>query len=94
MDSATIDAFTPAIAMLDALNKRQVSAVELLDMHLRRIERYNPTLGAIVTFAIEHARQAADRPASHRALSGRLYANPFCAVGHARSGRISSSSQV
>ncbi len=45
--------------MLDALNKRQVSAVELLDMHLHRIERYNPALNAIVTFDIEHAKQTA-----------------------------------
>jgi amidase len=45
--------------MLDALNKRQVSAVELLDLHLRRIERYNPAINAIVTFDDEHAQQAA-----------------------------------
>ena len=45
--------------MLEALNKRQVSAVELLDMHLRRIERYNPALNAIVTFDIEHAKKTA-----------------------------------
>lgn len=67
MDATPIDAFTPAVAMLDALNKRQVSAVELLDMHLRRIERYNPALGAIVTFAIEHARQAANAADGARA---------------------------
>jgi amidase len=59
MDNTSIDAFTPATAMLEALNKRQVSAVELLDLHLHRIERYNPTLNAIVTFDSEHARQIA-----------------------------------
>jgi len=59
MDNAPIDAFASAIAMLEALDKRQVSSVELLDLHLRRIERYNPALGAIVTFDVEHARQAA-----------------------------------
>lgn len=59
MEAAPIDAFASAIAMLDALSKRRVSAVELLDLHLRRIERYNPDLGAIVTFDVEHARQAA-----------------------------------
>ncbi|MHB8644163.1 MAG: hypothetical protein ACYDAR_00070, partial [Thermomicrobiales bacterium] len=35
--------------MLAALRERQLSAVELLDLHLARIERYNPTLNAIVT---------------------------------------------
>lgn len=59
MDAALIDAFASAPTMLDALNKRQVSAVELLDLHLRRIERYNPALNAIVTFDFEHAHQAA-----------------------------------
>jgi amidase len=59
MDNAPIDAFASAIAMLEALNKRQVSAAELLDLHLRRIERYNPVLNAIVTFDVEHARHAA-----------------------------------
>jgi amidase len=59
MDDIPINAFTSAIAMLEALNKRQVSAVELLDLHLHRIERYNSTLNAIVTFDIEHAHQAA-----------------------------------
>src|SRR2546429_5606145 len=59
MDNAPIEAFASSIAMLEALNRRQVSAVELLDLHLRRIERYNPALNAIVTFDVEHARQAA-----------------------------------
>ena len=59
MDVAPIDAFASATAMLDALNKRQISAVELLDLHLRRIERYNPALNAVITFDFEHAHQAA-----------------------------------
>ncbi len=59
METTPIDAFASAITMLDALTKRQVSAVELLDLHLRRIERYNPALGAIVTFDVERAQQAA-----------------------------------
>ena len=59
MDVAPIDAFDSATAMLDALNKRQISAVDLLDLHLRRIERYNPALNAIVTFDLEHAHQVA-----------------------------------
>ena len=59
MDKTPINAFTSATTMLDALNKRQVSAVELLDMHIHRIERYNPALNAIVTFDIEHAKKTA-----------------------------------
>ena len=43
-----IDAFATATEMLAALRAGRVSAVELLDLHRRRIERYNPTLTAIV----------------------------------------------
>lgn len=67
MDVAPIDAFASAIAMLEALHKRQVSAVELLDLHLRRIERYNPALGAIVTFDVEQAQHAANAADEARA---------------------------
>jgi amidase len=59
MDTAPLDAFASASAMLDALRGRRISAVELLDLHLARIARYNPALNAIVTFDFERARQAA-----------------------------------
>jgi hypothetical protein len=32
-------AFSPATVMLRSLRQRQISAVELLELHLRRIER-------------------------------------------------------
>jgi len=38
----SIDGFSTATAMMQALRAGEVSAVELLDLHLRRIERYNP----------------------------------------------------
>ena len=43
--------FDDATAMLGALGDGAVSAVELLEHHLERIGRHNPTLNAIV-----HAR--------------------------------------
>ncbi len=52
-------AFSPAIVMLRALRERQISAVELLELHLRRIERYNPTLNAIVVPNYDAARRVA-----------------------------------
>lgn len=55
-----LDAFSSASDMLSALNGGQISAVELLDLHLCRIERYNPQLNAIVTLDADHARKAAD----------------------------------
>src|SRR5260370_10328637 len=67
METVPIDAFESAIARLEALHNGHVSAVELLDLHQRRIERYNPTLGAIVTFDVEHARHAANAADEARA---------------------------
>jgi amidase len=63
MKSARSDAFATAIDMLAALRTKQVSAVELLDLHVRRITRHNPALNAIVEPDFERAKteaQAAD----------------------------------
>jgi amidase len=45
--------------MLDALRQRTVSAAELLELHLQRIARYDPTLNSIVVKDIERARHDA-----------------------------------
>src|SRR3954451_1031885 len=55
----SLDAFATATAMLGALRRREVSAVELVDLHRRRIELYNPILQAIVQTSADTARQAA-----------------------------------
>ncbi len=55
-----LDAFASATEMLYALRSRRVSAVELLDLHRRRIERYNDTLNAIVEADLGRARGAAE----------------------------------
>ncbi|HEU5367502.1 MAG TPA: amidase, partial [Ktedonobacterales bacterium] len=57
--TAQLDPFASARAMLDALEVRQISATELLEQHLARIARYNPTLNAIVTPNEERARKQA-----------------------------------
>ncbi|MDP9375535.1 MAG: hypothetical protein M3Q65_24435 [Chloroflexota bacterium] len=59
LESEELDAFAPAREMLWALRKRRVSAVELLELHLRRIARYNPVLNAIVTMDYDNARPLA-----------------------------------
>lgn len=48
-------AFAPATGLLALLRARQISAVELLDLYLGRIARYNPALNAIVTSNAEGA---------------------------------------
>lgn len=54
-----LDGFSSATEMIQALGQRQISAVALLELHLRRIERHNPLLNAIVTPNYEAARSAA-----------------------------------
>src|SRR5215212_3238948 len=57
----------PATELAALVCSRQVSARELLDAHLDRIERVNPPLNAIVTLDADGARAAAD--AADAALS-------------------------
>ena len=58
------DLFAGAASMLESLRAREISAAELLELHLARIETHNAELNAIVTFNVEEARRqarAADR---------------------------------
>jgi amidase len=66
MQSST-DGFSTASQMLQALRQRQLSAVELLALHQRRIERYNPRLNAIVMTCFGQAREAAEAADAARA---------------------------
>jgi amidase len=50
----------PATELAAMLRAREISARELLEAHLDRIERVNPSVNAIVTLDAEGARTAAD----------------------------------
>ncbi len=52
--------FRSALALAADIRARRVGCRELLELHLRRVERYNPGLNAIVVTAIEAARMRAD----------------------------------
>ena len=67
MTQSSIDGFSTASQMLQALRQRQLSAVELLALHQRRIERYNPQLNAIIITCFEQARKAAEAADAARA---------------------------
>jgi amidase len=54
-------AFASATTLLQALNERRISALELLELYLQRIKRYNPALNAVVVLNEEEARQSAVR---------------------------------
>lgn len=61
------DAFATATGMLAALRVRRVSAVELLALHRKRIERYNGRLNAIVEPDFERAGREAEAADARRA---------------------------
>jgi amidase len=50
----------PAIELAAMVRAREISARELLDAHLERIDRVNPAVNAVVTLDAEGARAAAD----------------------------------
>src|SRR5215218_1483565 len=52
--------FRPATELAAMVRGREISARELLEAHLDRIERLNPGINAIVTLDAEGARAAAD----------------------------------
>jgi amidase len=52
-------AWLPATEQLAALDAKEVSSVELVDLYLSRISAHNPALNAIVTIDSDSARRAA-----------------------------------
>ena len=52
-------AFLPAVELARRLRVRDVSAVELLHHHLKRVERLNPAINAVVVLDAERALQRA-----------------------------------
>src|SRR5215211_4708431 len=54
------DPFASATALVVALARRDISSRELLELYLRRVERHNPALNAVVTLDTERALAAAD----------------------------------
>ena len=52
--------FRSATELAAMLRTREISARELLDAHLDRIDRFNPAVNAVVTLDVDGARAAAD----------------------------------
>ena len=76
----TVDHFTSAVAMAAAVRSREISARELLELHLGRIATVNPTINAIVSLDEERARAAAaaaDELLASGAPIGPLHGLPF-----------------
>ena len=66
--------------LLNLLRRREVSARELLDLHVARLERDNPAINAVVTLDVERARVTArvvDQQLARGRLVGPLHGLPM-----------------
>jgi amidase len=72
--------YSTATDLVARLRRKEVSAREVLDAHLRQIERVNPRVNAIVTLVADEAQvQAAhlDEEAAHGRFAGPLHGLPI-----------------
>ncbi len=73
-------AFSSARELAGMVRRGKVSSLELLDHYLERIERFNPTLNAVIWMDVEAARKrakAADRAARKGEFWGPLHGVPM-----------------
>ena len=78
--SSELGVGSTAREMVAAVQSKEVSARELLDLHLARIAERNPELNAIVSLDEERARSgaaAADAATASGAETGPLHGLPF-----------------
>ena len=73
---ADVDPFASATELLAALRARRVTSAELTDLYIRRIERHDGRLNAVVVRDFERARQQA-RDADQAAGGGALRGLPM-----------------
>src|SRR3954447_21781085 len=72
--------FQTAKQLAAAIRKKKIGCLELLDLYLKRVETYNPTLNAIIATDIDGARKqakAADRAVRAGKRLGPLHGVPM-----------------
>ena len=72
--------FAPAHKLAAAIRQQKIGSLELLNAYLKRVERFNPALNAIVVLDIERAKKqarAADRMTLRGESSGPLHGLPM-----------------
>jgi Asp-tRNA(Asn)/Glu-tRNA(Gln) amidotransferase A subunit family amidase len=65
--------FLPAVSMAEQIRKKQLSPVEIVDAHLRQIEKLNPRLNAFVHVDAERAQETA-RDAERAVMENKMLA--------------------
>ena len=73
-----IDPFASAIELAAAIKSREVSAMELTDLYIDRVERYDGRINAVVVHDFERGREAAR--AADRALARGAHLGPLHGV--------------
>ena len=76
----TIDCFSSARDMLAAVRSKEISARELMELHLARIDRVNGAINAIVSLDVDRAKAgalAADERLARGEKIGALHGLPF-----------------
>jgi amidase len=72
--------FRSARQLAAMIRKKQIGCLELLDLYLARVEKYNPALNAIIAMDVEGARRrarAADRARARGRARGPLHGVPM-----------------
>ena len=70
--------FQSALHMAASIRAREVSAVELLELHLERVKQHNPAINAVVIVDKDRARARALQ--ADAALAGRQHWGPLHGV--------------
>jgi Asp-tRNA(Asn)/Glu-tRNA(Gln) amidotransferase A subunit family amidase len=73
-------AFLPVTELSELVRRRKVTSTQLTEMYLRRIEKYDPTLRAVITLTEERARRqarAADEEIARGRYRGPLHGIPW-----------------
>ncbi|HTM10725.1 MAG TPA: amidase [Verrucomicrobiae bacterium] len=73
-------AFASALSLASKIRHKEISAVELLDFYLQRVEKYNPDLNAVILIQREKAQQrakAADTALARGEVWGPLHGLPM-----------------
>src|SRR6266705_2578572 len=72
--------FQSASALASLIRRKKIGCAELLELYLARVEKYNPTLNAIIATDLDAARQrarAADRALARKKPWGPLHGVPM-----------------
>src|SRR2546430_8162995 len=72
--------FQSASALASLIRRKKIGCAELLELYLARVEKYNPTLNAIIATDLEGARKrarAADRALARKQEWGPLHGVPM-----------------